>query len=251
MHRRGAAEYKQGDPMDSLIRINPRAERFARAEPGSGFGHGSGYGYSDGSGHGSGCYSSGSGHGSGDGYGYGDGSGSGSGSYGTGSGHGSCDGGSLLRLGACCESKVYVIDAIPTLIDVVLGPYAKGRILMDDMTTRPCYIAKEMCTFAHGDTMRDAQMALQEKLYDDMSLDDRISAFLSCHNLTTAYPNRDLFVWHHRLTGSCLAGRKAWVDSRGIDMDGSTTVAEFIRLCEDGFGRDAIHTLKEKIYPHD
>lgn len=99
--------------------------------------------------------------------------------------------------------------------------------------------------------MRDAQMALQEKLYDDMSLDDRISAFLSCHNLTTAYPNRDLFVWHHRLTGSCLAGRKAWVDSRGIDMDGSTTVADFIRLCENDFGRDVIRALKKRIETHD
>ena len=219
--------------MDSLIRINPRAERFARAEPGDGSGSGDGHG----SGHGSGF-----GHGSGDGFGYGDGSGHGSG-YG--------DSGSVLRLGAYCGRKVYAIDAIPTLIDVVLGPYAKGRILMEDMTTRPCYIAKEMCTFAHGDTLRDAQMALREKLYDDMPMDDRISAFLSCHNPTDAYPNRDLFVWHHRLTGSCLAGRNAWVKSRGIDMDGSTTVAEFIRLCEDDFGRDAIRALKERIKTHD
>ena len=186
---------------------------------------------------------------SGDGFGSGYGFGSGSGS-GDGSGFGDGDG-SLRSLGAYCGSKVYDIDAVPTLIDAVLGPYAKGRILMDDMTTRPCYIAKEMGTFAHGDTLREAQTALQEKLYDDMSLEDRISAFLSCHNLTDAYANRDLFSWHHRLTGSCLAGRKAWVESRGIDMDGSTTVADFIRLCEDDFGRDVIRALKERIETHD
>ena len=36
--------------------------------------------------------------------------------------------------------------------------------------------------------------------------------------------------------GSFLAGRKAWVQSHGIDMDRKTTVADFIRLCEDDFG---------------
>ena len=208
--------------MENLIQINLYAERFAREESGSGFGYGSGYSY--------GC-------GSGSGYG---------------SGFGSCSGdGSLRSLGAYCGSKVYDIDAVPTLIDAVLGPYAKGRILMDDMTTRPCYIAKEMGKFAHGDTLREALTALKEKLYDDMSLEDRISAFLSCHNLTDAYANRDLFSWHHRLTGSCLAGRKAWVESRGIDMDGSTTVEDFIRLCENDFGQDVIRALKKRIETHD
>lgn len=178
-----------------------------------------------------------SGDGSGYGYGYGDG-------YGYGYGR-------LRYLGAYCGSKVYAIDDVPTLIDAVLGSYAKGRILMDDMTTRPCYIAKEGRFFAHGDTLRDAQTALREKLFDDMPLDDRITAFLDCHTLTDAYPNCDLFEWHHRLTGSCLAGRKAWVQNHGIDMDGSTTVADFIRLCEDDFGRDAIRALKERIESHD
>ena len=221
--------------METLTRIDPKAERFVQI--GSGYGSGSGSG--DGSGYGSG---SGSGDGDGDGSGYGSGDGYGDG-YGDGSGF-------LRFLGAYCGSKVYAIDDVPTLIDVVLGSYAKGRILMDDMTTRPCYIAKEGRVFAHGDTLRDAQTALWEKLFDDMPLDDRITAFLACHTLTDAYPNRDLFEWHHRLTGSCLAGRKAWVQNHGIDMDGSTTVVDFIRLCEDDFGRDAIRALKERIEKH-
>lgn len=222
--------------MELLTRIDPKAEGFAQMISGSGDGSGDGDGYGDGYG---------SGYGDGYGYGYGDGYGYGSG-YGCGYG---CD--RLCALGAYCGSKVYAIDDVPTLIDVVLGSYAKGRILMDDMTTRPCYIAKEGRVFAHGDTLRDAQTALWEKLFDDMPLDDRITAFLACHTLTDAYPNRDLFEWHHRLTGSCLAGRKAWVQNQGIDMDGSTTVADFIRLCEDDFGRDAIRALKERIESHD
>ena len=245
MHRCCAAKHLRGTGMELLTRIDPKAERFVQID--SSDGSGDGYGYDDGSGDGSG---SGDGYGyddgSGDGSGYGSGYGSGSG-YGDGSGYG-CD--RLCALGAYCGSKVYAIDGVPTLIDAVLGSYAKGRILMDDMTTRPCYIAKEGRVFAHGDTLRDAQTALWEKLFDDMPLDDRIAAFLACHTLTDAYPNRDLFEWHHRLTGSCLAGRKAWVASHGIDMDGSTTVADFIRLCEDDFGRDAIRALKERIEKH-
>ena len=159
--------------------------------------------------------------------------------------------GSLRCLGAYCGSKVYSIDCVPTLIDAVLGSYAKGRILMEDMTTRPCYIAKGGQSFAHGDTLREAQTALWEKLFVEKPLDERIAAFLACHTLTDAYPNRDLFEWHHRLTGSCLAGRKAWVQSHGIDMDGKTTVADFIRLCENDFGGDAIRALKERMETHD
>ena len=211
-----------------MIIVDPKAERFARAGSGSGDGSGSGYGYG---------YGYGDGYGSGDGYGYGD-------SY-------DRSNGSLLCLGAYCGSKVYSIDCVPTLIDAVLGSYAKGRILMGDMTTRPCYIAKEGESFAHGDTLREAQTALWEKLIVGKPLDERIAAFLACHTLTDAYPNRDLFEWHHCLTGSCLAGRKAWVQSHGIDMDGKTTVADFIRLCEDDFGGDVIRALKERMEPHD
>ena len=155
--------------------------------------------------------------------------------------------GDLCGLGAHCGSKVYDIDGVPTLISVVMGNAAKGYILMDDMTLRPCFICKSGGTFAHGDTLREAQHALTDKLFDDMPLSDRITAFLECHNLTDAYPNRDLFEWHHKLTGSCLAGRNAWVSNHGIDMDGSTTVMEFISLCENDFGRDDIRELKKRV----
>lgn len=248
MHRCCAAKHLRGTGMELLTRIDPKAERFVQIDSSDGYVSGSGSGSSSGDG---------SGDGYGDGYGYDDGSGDGSG-YGSGdvsgSGSGYDDGygyGRLCALGAYCGSKVYAIDDVPTLIDAVLGSYAKGRILMDDMTTSPCYIAKEGRVFAHGDTLRDAQTVLWEKLFDDMPLDERITAFLDCHTLTDAYPNRDLFEWHHRLTGSCLAGRKAWVQNHGIDMDGSTTVADFIRLCKDDFGRDAIRALKERIEKHD
>ena len=255
--------------MATLIHVDPKAEAFVfDIGDGSGSGSGSGYGYGDGSGFGSGSgygsgYGTGYGDGSGDGYGSGDGDGFGYGSgygygdgsgdgygYGSGDGYGSGYGsgdGDLCNLGAHCGSKVYNIDGVSTLISVVMGNAAKGYILMEDMTLRPCFICKSGGVFAHGDTLRAAQNALTDKLFDDVSLDERVTAFLECHNLTDAYPNRDLFEWHHKLTGSCLVGRTAWVENRGVDMDGSTTVIEFIRLCENDFGRDAIRALKERV----
>lgn len=218
MHGDGNREYSRGTGMADLIVIDQRAEAFATLIYGDGYGDGSSSG---------------------------DGSGSGSGS-GDGSGSGHSFGG-LMALGAYCGSKVYNIDDVPTLIDVVFGSYAKGRILMDDMTTRVCYIAKDGNTFAHVDTLHEAQQSLTDKLFDDMSVEDRITAFLDTHNLTDAYPNRDLFDWHHKLTGSCLAGRNAFVANHGIDMDGSTTVTEFIALCEHDYGRDVIKLLKQRV----
>lgn len=232
--------------MADLICIDPQAEAFASVSSGWGSGWGSGFGLGSGWCRGSDdgcgwCRGSGLGSGSGsdDGWGFGSDDGLG---YGSGGGYGE-----LFSLGAYCGSKVYNIDDVPTLIDVVFGSYAKGRILMDDMTTRVCYIARDGNTFAHGYTLHKAQQALTDKLFDDMSVEDRITAFLDTHNLTDAYPNRDLFDWHHKLTGSCLAGRNAFVANHGIDMDGSTTVTEFIALCEHDYGRDVIKLLKQRV----
>lgn len=70
--------------------------------------------------------------------------------------------------------------------------------------------------------------------------------FIERKKLEEAFDNADPDVCE-----SDLAGRKAWVQSHGIDMDGKTTVADFIRLCEDDFGGDAIRALKERMETHD
>ena len=58
--------------------------------------------------------------------------------------------------------------------------------------------------------------------------------------------NKSLFEWHNRLTGSCLAGRRAFVQDRGLSMDGKTTVREFIRLTEDAYGGSTVRKLKKE-----
>ena len=204
---------------------------------GYGGGSGDGYGYGDGSGYGDG-YGYGSGDGYGDGYGYGDGSG-----YGYGYGYG--DGSKIKSVnGLTCV----LIDGILTAITIVKGNVAKGFMARDDLTMRPCFVAKSGNTFAHGHTLRDAMSSLRDKLFDEMPERDRISAFVESHKPKTPYPNKDLFDWHHKLTGSCLAGRNEFVSQHGIDLDGETTPEEFIRLTEHAYGGDVIRKLKE-FYP--
>ena len=205
-------------------------------DDGDGYGSGDGYGYGSG-------YGSGSGHGDG----YGDGSGYGYGS-GYGDGYGGDDGsgdGSGYGIASFCGQTVYRVDGVPTLIDRVHGNIAKGKILMGDLTLCPCYIVKQDNQFAHGDTLRDAQSALLEKLFDDMPEDERIDKFVESHQLDAEYPNTDFFGWHHNLTGSCEAGRKAFAANHEIDMAGSMTTRAFLRLtCHDYGSRIIRATMK-------
>ena len=210
---------------------------------GDGSGDGNGYGYGDGSGSGSG---SGDGSGDGDGYGYGDGSGYG---YGDGSGDGYGDGSGYghRNVKDFCGKDLHWIDGVPTIIDRVHGNIAQGRILRKNMTTKKCYIARNDRCFAHGDTVRDAMEALISKEFDGMPEEERIKAFrLEFPETDKPYPNKSLFDWHNRLTGSCLAGRRAFVQDRGLSMEGKTTVREFIRLTEDAYGGSTVRKLKKE-----
>ncbi len=79
-----------------------------------------------------------------------------------------------------------------------------------------------------------------------MPEEERIAEFIKEHpELDKPYPNKDLFDWHNRLTGSCMAGRNAFVKDRGLSLDGETTVAEFIRLTENAYGGSIIKALRK------
>ena len=206
---------------------------------GLGYGYGSGDGFGDGYGSGDGF---GDGSDDGDGYGYGSGLGDGYG-YGDGSGYGSGYGENVKEING---NTVYIVDNVPTIIKSVRDNIAQGFILLSDLTLKPCYIVKEQSKYAHGDTLHDAFSALQEKLYDDSTEEERIEAFRKeFPEYDTPYLNRDLFTYHHVLTGSCQMGREVFCKDRGIDLDGSTTVREFIELTKDSYGGDVIRKLPE------
>ena len=218
--------------------LKDKVGRFLELKDGYGDGYGSGGGYGDG-------YGSGYDDGYGDGSGYGGGYGSGSGyGYDDGSGSGS---GFRQHIKAFCGKAVHQIDGIPTIIDRVHGNIAQGRILHRDLTTQKCYIVRNDRHFAHGDTVREAMEALISKEFDGMPEAERIAAFRrEFQEADKPYPNKSLFDWHNRLTGSCLPGRKAFVEERGLSMDGKTTVREFIRMTEDAYGGSTVRKLKKE-----
>ena len=166
--------------------------------------------------------------------------------YSDGSGYGSGYGdGIIAKLNG---QKVYRIDDTPTIITSVHDNVAKGFILQSDLSLTPCYVVKGNSLFAHGYTLREAMAALTDKMFEDMPEEDRIAEFVKAHpDKDTAYPNQDLFDWHHRLTGSCLPGREAFIKSKGLTLDGETTVTDFIKLTENAYNGTVIKNL-EKAY---
>ena len=211
--------------------LEDRIKAFLSVSSGDDSGCGSGYGY-------------GSGDGDGSGYGYGDGDDSGCGSgygYGCGSGYGYGYGIKGLN-----GDKVYVIDDVQTIIKSVHDNIAQGFILNNDLTLQPCYIVKEQNKFAHGNTLHDAFMSLQEKLYDGSTEEERIEAFREKFpDYDTPYPNRALFAYHHVLTGSCRMGRESFCKDKGINLNDSTTVRQFVLLTKDSYGSATIRKLPQ------
>ena len=202
-------------------------------EAGSGYSDGDGSGYSDGDGSG---YVSGSGYGSG----YGSGSGYVSG-YGSGSGSGSGDGIKMFD-----GKAVYQVDGIPTIIDKVMLSLAKGYILNNDFTLTPCRIAKENGYFAHGKTCKEAQEALQAKIFENMDTEQTIDKFIETFKKGEKYPGHMFYEWHHYLTGSCKMGRDSFVHNHGINLDDMYTVDEFMELCKNDYGREIFQKLSDR-----
>jgi len=175
----------------------------------------------------------------GDGDGYGDGDGDG---YGDGYGYGDD-----RNIEAFNGQKVHIIDGVQTLIDHIVGQYAKGRILNSDLTTKDCFIAKCGNYFAHGDTLDEAMRDARNKYENNLPTEERIRLFnQQFPDRDKPVPAADLFQWHNKLTGSCLTGRKHFCEEHGLDYENSFyTVNEFIRLTENAYGGEIIKRLKE------
>ena len=195
-----------------------------------------------GSGSGSG-YGDGSGYGSGSGSGYGDGSG-----YGSGYGY-SYGGGDSSGIKSISGFPVCLIDDIYTVVYQIHSDIAKGAILSEDLSLEPCYVVKRDGVFAHGGTLHEAQEALISKLFDTLPEAERIEAFCEeFKNLDAVYPVRTFFEWHHRLTGSCEAGRRAFAKDHALDIEnGTMSVWEFLNLTKDAYGGSTIRKVLKRV----
>ena len=206
---------------------------------GSGDGDGDGYGYGYGSGYGSGF---GFGFGYGDGYGYGYGSGFGFGfGYGDGYGSGDGDGDGLKSVNGV---GLHNIDGVQTGIYRAHGNVAKGFVLQH-FAVKPCYIVRDGDIFAHGETLKEAENALREKVMESMDEDEAIAKFVEHFKPKALYKNSEFFEWHHYLTGSCRMGRENFCANNGVDLNGESTPEYFIALTEHSFGGGTIAKLKE------
>ena len=209
-------------------------DSFAGSRDGSGSGSGSGSGNGDGDGNGNGG-------------GYGDSSGSGYGN-GNGSGNGSGDG-YFLQIKKHTKRDVHYIDSIPTIIVSIFGNYAKGFVIREDtFELTKCYLAKDPVSgkVAHGDTLKEASVALYAKIMDSMTVQEKIESFCAQFEKGKKYKGKVFFDWHHILTGSCMFGRKQFVDARHLSLEDEYTVDQFIEICENAYGADAIKKLKER-----
>lgn len=142
------------------------------------------------------------------------------------------------------RKKIYRIDGVETIIDSVRGNVAKGAIFNRDFTFSPCFIVKESNEFAHGKTLREAFAALQEKLYDSATEEERLQAFKKKFpEYDTPYSNADLYAYHHVLTGSCKMDRDNFKEQHGLSLDGEMTVREFVELTKNSYGGNIIREL--------
>ena len=214
-------------------------------------GSGSGDGYGSGSGDGDG-YGYGYGSGSGEGYGYGSGDGSGDGSgYGSGDGYGSGSGYASFVLLQINKKPVYYIDGVPTVITAVNGYYAKGFIVTSKFTLSPCFVAKYadeyICIFAHGETLKDAVKALEDKKEEAISVEQKIELVCKKYKIDQKFTGKFFYDLHHYLTGSCDIGRKTFFEDHNLSLDKLYTFKDFIALTENAYNGKVIKLLKEKM----
>ena len=179
---------------------------------------------------------------------------------GSGTGHGRClrDGCSYRTSHAYDKDiksfnniPIYPIDGIRTGIISARGNVAKGFVLYNDLTTKPCYIVKDNNgTYAHGKTLKEAEKALRYKQLKIMPIEKRIQLFREHFESDKLYKGQEFYDWHHTLTGSCKMGRDSFCEEHGINLESEYTVKDFVELTENSYGGEIIKKLR-KIYEKD
>ena len=140
---------------------------------------------------------------------------------------------------------VHRIDGVPTVLIHAHGNLARGYIVQDDLQLIPCYVAKGQGKFAHGETVEAARDALEEKILDELPVEEKIQEFLDKFKPGEQYPALDFFAWHHILTGSCEMGRKQFAAEHDIDLNTTMTPEAFMDLTKDAYGGSVIRQTLE------
>lgn len=183
----------------------------------------------------------------GNGYGYGENNGDGYG-YGYG-GFGDDNGSGKGKPDKINGNKIYYIDGVATIITRIRNNVARGYVVNENLTLQKCVIVKNDKFYAHGKNLREAQNALTNKIFAQMNVEQKINEFIKTFkDFNKKYPNKDFYLWHNRLTGSCEYGRKQFAKNHGIDIEnGKMTVKEFLDLTKKTYGNDIIKRIIKAI----
>ena len=143
---------------------------------------------------------------------------------------------------------IFKIDNVPTAITQIRDNIAKGHIVEHSTVLKPGYVIKHENLFAHGETLKQARQALEEKIFANMNTDEVIAEFIKTFPKTNKkYAVLDFYTWHNRLTGSCEMGRKSFAKQHNIDIENDKmTVKEFINITKDSFGGNVIQELEKE-----
>ena len=136
-----------------------------------------------------------------------------------------------------------MIDGVPTIITHLHGNVAKGFIVDSDMSMTTTFVVKVQNLFAHGATLAEAVAALEEKIMENLPVEERLKAFKAKFSPGKTYTVAEFYDWHHRLTGSCTQGRDHFAQEHGLSMDDPMTPEEFIQLTKDAYGGAVIRQL--------
>jgi hypothetical protein len=104
-------------------------------------------------------------------------------------------------------------------------------------------------SFAHGKTLKEARKDAESKDLSNLPPKERVEMFLAAHPDPNAeIPAKELFEWHHILTGSCLLGRQQFCKDHGIDIERDKfTINDFVKLTVNSYGGEIIKKLAKKL----
>ena len=121
----------------------------------------------------------------------------------------------------------------------VLGPMVAAGVLVSD--------DEDLSSLGIRDS-KQLSAKKRDKIFEDMDTDEKIEMFIKEFKIDVKYPAKTFYDWHHKLTGSCVFGRNAFVKNHGIDIENEMyTVKEFIDITKHDFGGEIIQQLEERL----
>ena len=140
--------------------------------------------------------------------------------------------------------KVFYLDGMPFIPSKVKQNYAAGfSISTRDFSKKPCFLGKFEGFIAHGETIKEAILAAQEKYFSEIDFEEKKKKLLEAFSEKEKMSVKELFYWHGVFTGSCTFGRKEFQKEHGLKDEELLTLNEFVKLTETSFGGEKIRSL--------